>query len=123
MKVLLSIKPQFVDKIFSGQKKYEYRRSIFKREGINKVIIYATAPISQIVGEFEIDKIIFDDVSELWEKTNDHSGINKEFFYKYFSDRNKGYAIKIKSVIEYNIPKNLNETYGVMAPQSFVYIN
>jgi predicted transcriptional regulator len=30
MKVLLSIKPQFAEMIFSGTKKYEFRRSVFK---------------------------------------------------------------------------------------------
>lgn len=31
MKVLLSIKPEFVEKIFAGEKKFEYRRTIFKK--------------------------------------------------------------------------------------------
>ena len=30
MKVLLSIKPEFVEKIFSGEKRFEYRKNIFK---------------------------------------------------------------------------------------------
>ena len=29
MKVLLSIKPEFADKIFNGTKKYEFRKEIF----------------------------------------------------------------------------------------------
>ena len=31
MKVLLSIKPQFANKILSGEKLYEYRKRIFKK--------------------------------------------------------------------------------------------
>ena len=36
MKVLLSIKPEYVDKIFSGEKRYEYRKSMFKNKNIDK---------------------------------------------------------------------------------------
>ena len=34
MKVLLSIKPEFAEKIFDGTKLYEFRRSIFKNKNI-----------------------------------------------------------------------------------------
>ena len=57
MKVLLSIKPQFVEEIFSGKKRFEYRKSIFKRDNIKSVIIYCTMPVGKIVGEFEIEDI------------------------------------------------------------------
>ena len=30
MKIVLSIKPEYAEKIFSGSKKYEFRRMIFK---------------------------------------------------------------------------------------------
>lgn len=43
MRVLLSIKPEFVKKIISGEKKYEFRRKIFKRD-VKIVIIYASYP-------------------------------------------------------------------------------
>jgi predicted transcriptional regulator len=39
MKVLLSIKPEFADKIFEGTKLFEFRRSIFKNEKIKKVVV------------------------------------------------------------------------------------
>lgn len=32
MEVLLAIKPEFVEKIFSGEKKYEFRKVVFKKE-------------------------------------------------------------------------------------------
>ena len=38
MKVLLSIKPEFAEKIFNGTKKYEFRKSIFKNKDVDKVI-------------------------------------------------------------------------------------
>lgn len=32
MKVLLSIKPEFANKIFEGTKRFEFRKSIFKKK-------------------------------------------------------------------------------------------
>ena len=69
MKVLLSIKPEFVEKIFAGTKKYEFRKSLFKRSDVKFVVIYASAPIKRVVGEFEIDDILSDDVNTIWERT------------------------------------------------------
>ena len=69
MKVLLSIKPEFVERIFDGSKKYEYRKMLFKRNDINVVVIYASAPVKRVVGEFRIKDIFSESVDVLWERT------------------------------------------------------
>ena len=55
MKVLLSIKPEFVEKIFNGTKKYEFRKSIFKNKNIDTVVVYASSPWQYVIGEFKIE--------------------------------------------------------------------
>lgn len=123
MKVLLSIKPEFVEKIFSGEKKFEYRRTIFKDDSINTIIVYCTMPIGKVVGEIKIDEILNLDIETLWDKTKDESGIKYDFFKSYFHDKDFGYAIKFDNVIQYDDPINLNEIReGLRAPQSFCYI-
>jgi len=122
MKVLLSIKPEFVEKIFDGTKKYEFRKSLFRRTDISYVIIYASAPIKRIVGEFEIDSILTDDVDIIWEKTKKLSGITREFYSSYFHDKVKANAIRIGRVIKYEQPKNLSDFDIEYAPQSFRYL-
>ena len=57
MKVLLSIKPEFVHEIFAGNKKYEYRKAIFTKN-VNQVVVYSTKPEGMIVGEFTVETII-----------------------------------------------------------------
>ena len=57
MKVLLSIKPEFVQEIFTGKKKYEYRKAIFTRS-VDKVVVYSTKPVGMIVGEFTVENIL-----------------------------------------------------------------
>ncbi|HJD91957.1 ASCH domain-containing protein [Bacteroides coprosuis] len=124
MKILLSIKPEFVKEIFTGNKKFEYRKNIFKNANVKTVIIYATMPIGQIVGEFSIEKILQDVPSKLWKDTSSKSGISKTFFDTYFKGREKAYALQIGELIEYENPINpyeLNENF--MPPQSFKYIS
>jgi len=123
MKVLLSIKPEFVEKIFTGEKKYEYRRSIFKQPDIESVIIYCTKPVGKVVGEITIDSIINLKIDDLWEKTKLNSGLSYDFYKEYFHDKEKGYAIKIGKLIPYEKPFLLSELgENLHPPQSFRYI-
>ena len=56
--VLLSIRPEFVEMILNGEKHFEYRRIPFRRENINRMIIYATSPVCRVVGECLIDGVL-----------------------------------------------------------------
>jgi|AntRauTorcE11898_2_1112593.scaffolds.fasta_scaffold39329_2 predicted transcriptional regulator len=122
-KVLLSIKPEFANKIFNGEKKFEYRRVIFKNKNVSKIVVYASSPVKKVIGEFDVGEIINTSKTELWNKTRKYSGITKDYFDKYFDDKEFGYAIEIKRVERFDKPKCLNEEYGVSSPpQSFVYL-
>ena len=122
MKVLLSIKPEFVRLIFSGVKKFEYRRAIFKAPGVKSIVIYASAPVKRIVGEFEIVDILSDDVDVVWNKTHKSSGVSKTFYQSYFHNRNIANAIQIGRVEIYQNFKCLSDYNIKHAPQSFCYI-
>lgn len=123
MKILLSIRPEFATQIFKGKKKYEYRKSIFKKEGIDKVIVYSTMPVGKIIGEFRIEEILKMRPEQLWQKTSEYSGISKSFFDDYFCGKKWGYAFKIKDPILYDEPIDPFEQEGKFtAPQSFKYL-
>ena len=124
MKVLLSIRPEYAEKIFNGKKKYEYRKSLFKRSDVNIVIVYATKPVGKVVGEFEIDKIIENTPNELWKETKKYSGIKKKDYMEYFKKRDKGFAIAIKNINQYDTPMELTDISKdiKVAPQSFRYV-
>ena len=122
MKVLLSIKPKYAELILDGEKKYEFRRAIFKNPSVKKVVIYASSPISKIIGEFEIDDILSLKLTELWEHTMMHSGIDKDFYDSYFTGKDIGHAIKVKSVKRYAKHKELSDFNINYAPQSFAYL-
>jgi len=123
MKVLLSIKPEFALKIFDGSKKYEYRRAIFKNPEVSRVIVYASEPIKRIIGEFEIEDILHDELPALWIKTRNHAGISERRFFEYFAGKPKGYAIKVKTATMYDDPLPLNRFMVSSPPQSFCYLD
>ncbi|AMK73875.1 MULTISPECIES: ASCH domain-containing protein [Bacillus] len=123
MKVLLSIKPEYVEEIINGTKKFEYRKRIFKKK-VDSVIIYSTMPVGKIIGEFTIDKIINDTPIEIWRKTSSYSGISKDSFLEYFSGRDDGFAIKIKRFIKYDKPINPRDfDKDFTPPQSYKYLS
>lgn len=120
-KILISIKKEYVDRIISGEKKYEFRTRVAKND-INKLIIYCTLPTKKVVAEAEIIGIIEMSKEELWNHTKDYAGIGEEAFMKYFSKNARAYAYKLGKITVYDREKELVE-YGIKhAPQSFVYI-
>lgn len=121
-KVLLSIKPEFAERIFDGSKKFEFRKAIFKDENITTVVVYASSPVQKVIGEFKIDIILDDQPDKLWKKTKNHAGINEDYFFDYFADRDIGYAIKVKSVKRYSKPLCLRQDFNLTPPQSFMYL-
>lgn len=122
MKVLLSIKPEFAFKIFDGTKKFEFRKTIFKNKAVKTIVVYASSPIQKVIGEFEIEKILNYDLETLWSLTQNDSGISEDFFYEYFGDKERGYAIEIKNTKKYSSPKNLQKEFNILPPQSFAYL-
>ena len=122
-KILISIKPEYVNEILSGRKKYEYRKVKAKKDNVDKMIIYATAPIMKVVAEIEILKVLEDSPDLIWENTKEYSGINKSFYDKYYENRNIAIAYQLGKVKKYNKPKELSDFGISYSPQSFIYID
>lgn len=109
--------------IFNGTKKFEFRKAIFKNTNIKTVVVYASSPMQKVIGEFEIEHIINDELDNLWRKTKNFAGIDEDYFYQYFAEREMGYAIKIKKTKRYKKPLCLRADYKLTPPQSFLYLN
>lgn len=124
MKILLSIKPQFVEKIMSGEKKYEFRKTEFKRKDIDTIIVYSSGRVKKLVGEIKFKKVLCDSPDKIWSLTSIHSGLSFDSFMGYFEGRQKAYAIVIEKFIPYNDILSLDDRFpGIKAPQSFRYLD
>jgi len=119
---LLSIKPRYAEAIFRGEKRFEFRRVIF-RQTVKVVVIYTTSPVSRVAGEFDVEAIISDSVEGLWKRTKHCAGIDRQRFLDYFAGRKVGYAIVIGSVRRYTRSLDLLRRFGIRPPQSVAYLN
>lgn len=124
MAILMSIKPEYVERIFNGSKQYEYRKKIHKDRSVETVVVYSTMPVGKIVGEFKIKEILEDEPSKIWKKTKDFSGISERDYFNYFGGYSKAYAIRIGDIRIYDRPLDLKEYNKDLknAPQSYRYI-
>lgn len=121
-KILLSIHPEFVEKILNGEKKYEFRTILAKRNP-QKILLYSTSPVSKVIGEAEVERILVDTPESIWEKTSSYSGIDQCYFNEYFKGKERAIAYQLANIVVYKRPKMLRD-FGIRsAPQSFVYIN
>ena len=121
-RILLSINPEYVKKIFDGTKWFEFRKVKCKSD-VDSILIYETSPTMKVVGEARIKNIITGKPSEVWRKTKSGSGISKVFFDHYYGNRKRAIVYELDNVIKYDVPLNL-VSYGVIqAPQSFRYVN
>ena len=120
-KILLSIKPEYVEKILSGEKKFEFRKRLTKVD-VESLIIYATAPAMEVVAEVKVEGVLSCTKTKLWEETKSAAGITRAKYREYFNGSKVAYAFKLGEIMKYEPPKKLNDLGVTAPPQSFVYI-
>lgn len=125
--VLLSIKPQFAQKIMAGEKTVELRRKF----PINKVsgqlaVIYASSPLKKIVGYTVIENVSFLPIDQIWNQYGEEAKVEKDFFYQYYTNLTHGFVIHLRQplVVKRQIcHQQLKDKYGIFPPQSFRYLS
>lgn len=120
-KVLLSIKPEYVQRILTGEKKFEFRKRLANKP-VDIIVIYATSPVMKIVGEVKVKGVLEKAPSVLWEQTKKNAGITRKKYREYFAGCKKAFAYELDEVVKYTNGTNLEEIGIYQAPQSFVYI-
>lgn len=121
--VLLSLRPEFAAAILSGRKRYEFRRTIFRRRGVTTALLYSNSSERRVVGAFEVGRVHEASPERLWEKYRHVAGIDESAFFAYFDGVKRGYAIGISRVHKFTPtvdPYAALEDF--VAPQSFYYL-
>jgi len=81
--------------LLTKYKRFEFRKSIFKKE-VKTIVVYASSPLQQVIREFEVERILHLELDELWDITHKELAISENFFYKYFEDKKRGMLSKLK---------------------------
>ena len=125
--VLVSIKPEFVDKIFDGSKKIELRKVSPNSMPGDLMIVYSTFPEKAIVGICRIQEVIKSTPQEIWDRHSEILGIDEHRYFDYYSQATKAVGIVIESTrrLKSKIPlKNIKQQLPSFAPpQTFKYMS
>jgi len=122
--VLLSIQTEHAEKIYSGQKKAELRKSFASHPRI--VFLYETSPVSAITGAFvvgEATRTTVESAIEIAQK----AGIPRERATYYYGDRKNGWIVTVAFPIKFAKPIPLADLKATdhyfLPPQSFLYLS
>lgn len=123
--VLISIHPEYVEKILSGEKAWEFRR-VWTKKPVDYLVVYSTAPVKRILAIVETGKEIRGSTFKLWKLSRDClGGVSRRKLYSYFNGKTEGIAIQIKKKQIFKDGIDPKEVFGdkFRAPQSFQFLN
>lgn len=119
---LMAIHPRYANAILDGEKTVEFRKRPPAAD-VTTVVIYATAPVQKIVGEFTVDHILVEPPGQLWSALHMVGGIEQEAFNAYYSHTGMATAIMVSAPRRYARPVGLADLDPAPAvPQSFAYL-
>lgn len=124
--ILVSIKPEYVERILAGEKTVELRRRSPQRVADGgTMLIYETTPRRAIVASCEVVAVETLPLSTLWRRYRDVSGISRQAFNEYYDGCETGVVLKLGEVRSAKRQLGLDRmrsTYELTPPQSFAYI-
>lgn len=123
--VVLSIRPQYSEKIMEGRKTVELRRRFpVSAPSGTRAYIYSTSPVRAMVGIAEIKDVLKLPVQQIWSEFENTAFIQRNDFDSYFHGLEFGFALLFEEVKPFSRPvplTELREKFGFEPPQSFLY--
>ncbi|WP_217615493.1 hypothetical protein [Cellulomonas sp. GbtcB1] len=119
--VLMAIRPEFAEQILAGTKTVEFRKRRLASD-VSDVVLYASAPVSAVVGSFVVARQETEHPKVLWDRFSRVGGIEHLRYVEYFGERELGTGIVVGAVRRLAAPMNLGDLGISHAPQSFLYL-
>ncbi|MDW3192726.1 MAG: DUF3850 domain-containing protein [Cytophagales bacterium] len=125
--LLISIKPQFAERIFSGNKSIELRKTSPKVSEGDLILFYVTSPEKMVKGIGRVKGLIEDTPANIWSEYQETAGIGEELYFDYYQNSNRAIGILLKDVVEFKKTVSLSDiksTFPSFAPpQSYRYLS
>jgi predicted transcriptional regulator len=126
--LLLSMKPQFAQRIFDGRKTVEVRKKISTTCIGETAVIYASRPTCAVLGEARIHSITKGAPSEIWDLFGKDLGCSKTEYDSYTASCRHVSALKLCDVHAYSASlarTRMSRLVGqdLIPPQSYQRIN
>lgn len=121
--IVLAIKPKWAKLILAGEKTVEIRRRIWRGTEPVKLLLYASAPVSAVVGEVMVSLAIQVKAQpEYVDKFAPESRLSADEAKAYIKGANWVWAVHLENPVQYIRPRSL-EGYGITRPpQNFCYV-
>ncbi|MEW6358525.1 MAG: ASCH domain-containing protein [Planctomycetota bacterium] len=124
--VMISIRPEYADKIFDGKKCVELRRVRPRVECGDLVLVYVTSPVKAVTGAFEVDRVIEDKPRKVWEEVKGKAGLTRRQFDMYYAGISQAFAIFVRKSWRLQTPIDLQRLRKRLPwfhpPQSYHYL-
>lgn len=121
--VLLSLLPKYAEQIAAGSKRIEFRRA-WTSERVTVLTLYATAPVSHVVGIARIRRVVEASPTALWRYAKEYGGgVSRRELYAYMSGKKSGFGLFIDEVVVFDPPVDPRRvSTAFRAPQSFRFL-
>lgn len=124
--LLLSIKPKYVEKIRSGEKRVELRRRKPRSQPTDWLAIYECSPTMALVAVAQIVEVRVSSPRCLWRRVRSIAGVTKKEFDAYFIGSDQAIGIEIQTPLELPTPIPLDDLRVAWPrfnpPQGFIYL-
>lgn len=120
---LMSIHQRYAEAIMDGIKQVEFRKRRLA-DDIDTVWVYATAPVSKVIGHFSVSEVVQGTPQDIWERYGSVGVIEHDAFFDYYGARETAVAIVVGSAERLPDPVSLDAIDPRPAiPQSFAYLS
>jgi|WetSurMetagenome_2_1015567.scaffolds.fasta_scaffold80334_2 predicted transcriptional regulator len=122
---LLSIKPEYSEKIFEGTKKVELRKKIPKAKHMY-FLVYESSPTQSLRGLIKIKGVKHLPISEIISGYSKKAAVKPQFISEYYRNHDMGYVIEIEKTREFkNLIKidSIRKRMKFSPPQNYMYFN
>lgn len=119
---LIPIFTEHAQSVFSGRKRYEYRR-MHPSKDITDLALYESRAAGKITGIAKVTGAVIGSPAEVWDITKTNAGITREYFRKYFSGKKEATAFCLGDVLEFEKALLFSEIGIIYPPQSLQYLD
>lgn len=120
--IMVSTKPECADILLNDQSKNVLFCKIAPANAVKRVLLYATAPVQMVIGEFDLEKIEMLEADKAWKKYGSKSCMSKKQFDEHFQDSENVYAMISKESFKYSKRKSLESFNMSKGPSGFQYL-
>lgn len=124
--ILMSVRPQYAEKILRGEKTVELRRVRPRVAPGDVIVMYVSSPESEVRALLQVEEVLEAEPAALWKEVAPAAGISRGEYEVYFEGSTTGIGIALRLVEDLQEPVTLDElramSPGFRPPQSYRYV-